>query len=96
MNGSSDKSTQVFEKIWGKTVLSGGLTQLPNDLLRGANQLKLSTYDLAVLEHIMSVGTGYASAKSIAEAQGISIGTVRKSIKYLKRLGYVRIIYKTG
>lgn len=96
MNGSSDKSTQVFEKIWGKTVLSGGFTQLPNDLLRGAKQLKLNTYDLAVLEHIMSVGTGYASAKSIAEAQGMSIGTVRKSFKYLRRLGYVRFIYKTG
>ena len=96
MNGNSDKSTQVFEKIWGKTVLSGGFTQLPNDLLRGANQLKLSTYDLAVLEHIMSVGTGYASAKAIADAQGISIGTVRKSFKYLRRIGYVRFIYKTG
>lgn len=96
MNSSSDSSTQVFEKIWGKTVLSGGFTQLPNDLIRGAKQLKLNTYDLAVLEHIMSVGTGFASAKTIADAQGISIGTVRKSFKYLKRLGYVRFIYKTG
>lgn len=96
MNNSNDKSTQVFEKIWGKSVLSGGFTQLPNDLLRGAKQLKLNTYDLAVLEHIMSVGAGYASAKSIAEAQGISIGTVRKSFKYLRRIGYVRFIYKTG
>ncbi len=50
-------------------------------LLRGANQLKISTYDLAVLEHIMSVGNGYASAKAIADAQGLSIGTVRKSFK---------------
>lgn len=96
MNNSNDRSTQVFEKIWGKTVLSGGFTQLPNDLIRGAKQLKLNTYDLAVLEHIMSVGTGFASAKTIADAQGISIGTVRKSFKYLKRLGYVRFIYKTG
>lgn len=96
MNNSNDRSTQVFEKIWGKTVLSGGFTQLPNDLLRGAKQLKLNTYDLAVLEHIMSVGTGFASAKTIADAQGISIGTVRKSFNKLRRLGYVRFIYKTG
>ena len=96
MNNSNDRSTQVFEKIWGKIVLSGGFTQLPNDLIRGAKQLKLNTYDLAVLEHIMSVGIGFASAKTIADAQGISIGTVRKSFKYLKRLGYVRFIYKTG
>lgn len=96
MNNSNDRSTQVFEKIWGKTVLSGGFTQLPNDLIRGVKQLKLNTYDLAVLEHIISVGTGFASAKTIADAQGISIGTVRKSFKYLKRLGYVRFIYKTG
>ncbi len=96
MNNSNDRSTQVFEKIWGKTVLSGGFTQLPNDLLRGAKQLKLNTYDVAVLEHIMSVGAGFATAKSIADAQGISIGTVRKSFNKLRRLGYVRFIYKTG
>jgi len=96
MNNSENKTIQVFEKNWGKTVLGGGFTQLPNDLIRGMKQLKLTVYDLAVLEYIISVGSGFASAKSIAEAQGIHIGTVRKSFRKLRDLGYVRFILYEG
>lgn len=96
MNNSENKTIQVFEKNWGKTVLGGGFTQLPNDLIRGMKQLKLNVYDLAVLEYIISVGNGFASAKSIAEAQGIAIGTVRKSFKKFRDLGYVRFILDHG
>lgn len=96
MNNSEKKTIQVFEKNWGSTVLSGGFTQLPNDLIRGTKQLKLNVYDLAVLEHIISVGTGFASAKTIADAQDIAIGTVRKSFRKLRDLGYVRFILYEG
>lgn len=90
MNNLEKKTIQVFEKNWGKSVLSGGFTQLPNDLIRGVKELKLNVYDLAVLEYIISVGAGFASARSIADAQGIGIGTVRKSFKKFRTLGYVR------
>lgn len=96
MNNSEKKTIQVFEKNWGKSVLSGGFTQLPNDLIRGMKQLRLNVYDLAVLEYIISVGTGYASAKIIADSQGIAIGTVRKSFKKFRDLGYVRFILYQG
>lgn len=96
MNNTNRKGSKGFEANWGKQVLSGGFTQIPNDLIRGKEQLKLTPYDLIVLEYIMSVGSGFAAAKSIAESLGISINTVRKSFRSLRSKGYVRFIRAEG
>lgn len=94
-NGSTG-SIKGFEKKWSKPVLSGGFTQIPNDLIRSQAQLGLSSYDTSVLFHILSVGKGFASAKTISLSQGIAIGTVRKSFRKLKKLGYVVYIDEEG
>ena len=90
------KILNEFEKTWGEAVLSGGFTQIPNDLIRGIAQLKLTPYDFVVLLYICSVGNNFASAEFIADAQGTSVGTVRKSFRTLKKLGYVYFIYEYG
>lgn len=96
MTHFNTRESKAFEKNWGKKVLRSGFTQIPNDLIRNLYKLNLTPYDSAVLIYIISVDRGYASAKTIAKAQGISEGRVRKSFKSLRKLGYVKFIQEDG
>lgn len=96
MNESKTISRSIFEQIWGKYVAEGGFVQIPNDLIRNQAVLGLDNYDMQVLLYIVSVGSGYASAKKIGEAIGCNHKRIRKSFKNLRERNLVRCIQEDG
>ena len=96
MNNSKKQENRRFEEKWGSSTLKGGFTQMPNEFIRGLKELGITPHEALVAEYILSVGKGFAAAKSIAEAQNISVSTVRKCFRRLEKLGYIRRIREIG
>ena len=74
-----------FKDKWGQEVLTGGFTQIPNDLMRNFGTLQLKPSEIIVYLEILSVGKGYASANSIARWSGLSVGTIRRAYRTLEK-----------
>ncbi len=96
MSNPQKQENRRFEEKWGGSTLKGGFTQMPNEFIRGLKELGITPHEALVAEYILSVGKGFAAAKSIAEAQNISVSTVRKCFRRLEKLGYIRRIREVG
>lgn len=94
---TSRETESNFASTWNVEVERGGYLQLPHDFYRNASNLGLSTTDTMVAIYIMGYEMGsFIAASSVAEAFGISIGTVRKSFRKLDALNLVHRHFQKG
>lgn len=82
---------------WGKTLLSGGFTALPDVIFRKSKALGLNQLDVLVLLHLASYwwkpGEHPRPSKArVAAALDCDPRTVQRSIQKMEKLGYVRRI----
>lgn len=93
----SREPVSSFASSWNVEVAKGGYLQLPHDFYRNANRMGLTTTDTLIAIYIMGYETGsFIAASSVADAYGISIGTVRKSFRRLDELSLVHRHYQKG
>lgn len=95
------ETTMRLQERWGKALIAAGFTALPDVIFLNQKALKLKPLDVVILLHLASYwrdgGSNPWPAKgTLAAAIDVDVSTVRRSIKKMEGLGYVkRIIRKT-
>lgn len=90
---------KVLAQKWGKAAISAGWTALPDVIFRYPKALGLKATDLLVILHLASYWwkanqLPWPSKARIAEAMDVDPGTVRRSIKRMEDMGYIKRIYR--
>lgn len=86
-----------FESKFGAKVAKRGFVQIPNVLIHNLPKFGLEPVDLAIVGYIWSRGINkYTAVSLIVEATGKHPNTVRKSLRKLVSLGYLKKIFARG
>ena len=90
---------KVLVAKWGKTLLSGGFTALPDVIFRNPKALGLKQFDVLVLLHLASYWwkpheNPRPSKARIASALDCDPRTVQRSIQKMEKLCYVNRIMR--
>lgn len=84
------RTVKANEAKWGKTLLSGGWSMIPNTLIERQRALGLDALDINILLHLIrhwwdAGNLPHPGKKSIAEAIGVHPRTVQKRIAALEK-----------
>jgi hypothetical protein len=89
------KSIKVNEKKWGKRLLKGKYTLIPNIIFERQLALKLDPVDINIILHLASYwwtaeGKPRPAKATIAEAMKRNPRTIQRHIERMEKLGYIR------
>jgi DNA-binding Lrp family transcriptional regulator len=98
-SASSGESASSLSARWGANAIAGGYTVVPDVLVRSMKELKLARMDLLIL---MVLATYWRSADdmpwpskdTIATMLDVDPQTVRRSVKKMEDLGYVKRVFR--
>lgn len=91
------QKSDSFEERYGSKVYKKGFLQVPNILIQNLKKFGLEPVDLTIIEYIWSRGKDqYTAVSLIADATGKHSNTIRKSIRKLVKLKYLKRIYSRG
>lgn len=84
-----------LEHRWTKTLVAPGWTAFPSIILESQHKLGLDATDLTILLHLAKYwwyreNPPHPSKRTIARCMGINVSTVRRRIKAMEKVGFIR------
>lgn len=91
------KKEDAIAKKWGKPIKNAGWTAIPNILVYRQRSLGLTPIDLNILLHLMTYWwqddkKPHPSKATLAQAIGVSSGTIQKRIRDMEAAGFIKRI----
>ncbi|MDF3822355.1 helix-turn-helix domain-containing protein [Leptospira sp. 96542] len=90
---------RALTQKWGATLMRAGFTALPDVIFKYQKALNLKSLDVLIILHLSSFWWSasdlpWPSKAKLAEGLDVDPSTVRRSIKRLEELGYIKRIYR--